>query len=52
MDLTIRGTPKEIADLVVQVQGRQSPESISADDVAMLISEDLKHRISSAHIHE
>lgn len=24
MELTIKGTPKEIADLVVQVQGRQS----------------------------
>ena len=29
MELTIKGTPKEIADLVVQVQGRQSNLAIS-----------------------
>lgn len=46
MELTIKATPKEIADLVLALQGQRNQEAV---DITQHIADELASQLASSH---
>ena len=49
MEITIKATPKEIADLVLALQGQRNQEAV---DITQHIADELASQLASSHIPE